>query len=130
MGLGSNDDPGCYALKDRDRWIGWSASQRVVQNRRFLVLAPKGASSNLASQALGAAGWVKPPSGVLIRGLRGGVENRNHWRRAALMGEDRSRSRKPALLALLPDPFPNDSLPETREHLRSRPARSLDLIVP
>ncbi|WP_155996591.1 Druantia anti-phage system protein DruA, partial [Verrucomicrobium sp. 3C] len=33
--------PACYALKDRDRWIGWSAVQRVerlkliVQNRRF-----------------------------------------------------------------------------------------------
>jgi hypothetical protein len=21
--------PACYALKDRDRWIGWSANQRV-----------------------------------------------------------------------------------------------------
>ena len=47
--------PACYALKDRDRWLGWSASQRVarlkliVQNRRFLVLAPKGQSPNLAS---------------------------------------------------------------------------------
>ena len=53
--------PSCYALKDRDRWISWSASQRVerlkliVQNRRFLVLAGKGQSPNLASQALGAA---------------------------------------------------------------------------
>lgn len=53
--------PACYALKDRDRWISWSASQRVerlkliVQNRRFLVLARKGESPNLASQALGAA---------------------------------------------------------------------------
>jgi len=53
--------PACYALKDRDRWISWSASQRVerlkliVQNRRFLVLAAKGASPNLASQAMGAA---------------------------------------------------------------------------
>jgi hypothetical protein len=53
--------PSCYALKDRDRWIGWSASQRVsrlkliVQNRRFLVLTPKGQSPNLASQAMGAA---------------------------------------------------------------------------
>ena len=39
--------PACYALKDRDRWIGWSANHRVerlkliVQNRRFLVLADK-----------------------------------------------------------------------------------------
>jgi len=53
--------PACYALKDRDLWISWSASQRlerlklVVQNRRFLVLAEKGHSPNLASQAMGAA---------------------------------------------------------------------------
>ena len=53
--------PACYALKDRDGWISWSASQRlerlklIVQNRRFLVLAQKGASPNLASQAMGAA---------------------------------------------------------------------------
>ncbi len=53
--------PACYALKDRDRWISWSANQRVerlkliVQNRRFLILAGKGESPNLASQAMGAA---------------------------------------------------------------------------
>jgi hypothetical protein len=53
--------PSCYALKDRDLWISWSATQRVerlqlvVQNRRFLLLAAKGQSPNLASQCLGAA---------------------------------------------------------------------------
>lgn len=53
--------PACYALKDRDRWIRWSTSQRlerlklIVQNRRFLVLADKGQCPNLASQAMGAA---------------------------------------------------------------------------
>ena len=53
--------PSCYALKDRDLWIGWSASQRVerlkliVQNRRFLLLRGKGQAPNLASHALGAA---------------------------------------------------------------------------
>jgi hypothetical protein len=53
--------PACYALKDRDRWLGWSALQRVerlklvVQNRRFLLLAAKGQAPNLASQALAAA---------------------------------------------------------------------------
>jgi len=53
--------PACYALKDRDLWISWSASQRlerlklIVQNRRFLVLSGKGESPNLASQAMGAA---------------------------------------------------------------------------
>jgi len=53
--------PACYALKDRDLWISWSASQRVerlkliVQNRRFLVLTGKGEAPNLASQAMGVA---------------------------------------------------------------------------
>ena len=53
--------PACYALKDRDQWISWSTVQRlerlklIVQNRRFLVLAEKGQSPNLASQAMGAA---------------------------------------------------------------------------
>src|SRR5215210_222695 len=42
--------PACYALKDRDLWISWSVPQRlerlklIVQNRRFLVLNPKGES--------------------------------------------------------------------------------------
>jgi len=53
--------PACYALKDRDLWVSWSATQRlerlklVVQNRRFLVLTGKGESPNLASQTMGAA---------------------------------------------------------------------------
>jgi hypothetical protein len=58
--------PAAYALKDRDRWISWSVHQRierlklVVQNRRFLLLTPKGAAPNLASQALAAAVRVLP----------------------------------------------------------------------
>lgn len=53
--------PACYALKDRDQWICWSVPQRVerlkliVQNRRFLLLSPKGTAPNLASQSLAAA---------------------------------------------------------------------------
>jgi len=53
--------PACYALKDRDLWISWSAPQRIarlkliVQNRRFLLLTARGQSPNLASQAMGAA---------------------------------------------------------------------------
>ena len=58
--------PACYALKDRDRWISWSAPQRlqrlklIVQNRRFLLLTPKGAAPNLASQCLALALRVLP----------------------------------------------------------------------
>jgi hypothetical protein len=40
--------------------------------------------------------WLK-----LIRGHWAGVEIRNHWRRDVLMGEDRSRSQNPNLLANL-----------------------------
>jgi hypothetical protein len=53
--------PACYALKDRDRWVGWNATQRterlklIVQNRRFLLLTAKGQAPNLASQVLAAA---------------------------------------------------------------------------
>jgi len=53
--------PACYALKDRDEWIGWHATQRaerlklVVQNRRFLLLHERGAEPNLASKSLAAA---------------------------------------------------------------------------
>jgi hypothetical protein len=51
----------CYKLKDRDEWIGWSATLRaerqklVVQNRRFLLPGKKGHHPNLASRILGAA---------------------------------------------------------------------------
>jgi hypothetical protein len=53
-------------LKDREQWIGWSATQRaerlklVVQNRRYLLLHDKGQEPNLASQALAAACRVLP----------------------------------------------------------------------
>lgn len=76
----------------------------------------------------------------LIRGHWGGVENRNHWRRDALMGEDRSRSRnanllanvaliRNALLQILSEHTQEQSLPKLREHLHSRPGQCLALIA-
>ena len=76
----------------------------------------------------------------LIRGHWGGVEVRNHWRRDALMGEDRSRSRnanllanlaliRSALLQILPDHIQQQSLPQFRENLQSRPGRCMALIT-
>lgn len=75
----------------------------------------------------------------LIRGHWGGVEVRNHWRRDALMGEDRSRSRHPTLLAnlalirnvllqVLSDTLEKQSLPQLRESLHSHPTRCLALL--
>lgn len=76
---------------------------------------------------------------ALIRGHWGGVEIRNHWRRDALCGEDNSRTSKcaalanlalvrNALLALLPDHFPDLSLPQIMESLHSRPAACLRIL--
>lgn len=76
----------------------------------------------------------------LIRGHWGGVENRNHWRRDALMGEDRSRSRnanllanlaliRNALLAAMSEALAEQSLPELRETLHSHPGRCLALLT-
>jgi hypothetical protein len=56
----------CYALQDRDRYIGWTPTLRaerqklIVQNRRFLLLSAKGAQPNLASRILGAAVQALP----------------------------------------------------------------------
>lgn len=75
----------------------------------------------------------------LIRGHWGGVENRNHWKRDALMGEDGSRSRntkllanlaliRNALLAILPTTDDAQTLPELRERLHSRPSACYALL--
>ena len=76
----------------------------------------------------------------LIRGHWGGVEIRNHWRRDALMGEDRSRSRnanllvnlaliRNALLQVLAKHLDHQSLPQLRERLHSHPAQGLALLT-
>lgn len=75
----------------------------------------------------------------LVRGHWGGVEVRNHWRRDALLGGDRSRSRnapllanvaliRSALLAVLAQHHPDEPLPQIQETLHSRPARCLALL--
>lgn len=75
----------------------------------------------------------------LIRGHWGGVEIRNHWRRDAVMGEDRSRSRNPnllanlalirsALLSVLAHHFQDQPLPTIREHLHSRPTTCFNIL--
>lgn len=56
----------CYRLKDRDAHIGWTPRLRaerqklVVMNRRFTLLAARGARPNLASQVLGLAARELP----------------------------------------------------------------------
>ena len=75
----------------------------------------------------------------LIRGHWAGVEIRNHWRRDAIWGEDRSRTRRPtalanlallrsALLALLPEAYPDIPLPVLHEKFAASPAAALRLL--
>jgi predicted transposase YbfD/YdcC len=75
-----------------------------------------------------------------IRGHWGGVEIRNHWRRDAVLGEDRSRSRnvtllanlaliRNALLRVLAPELEHQSLPALLERLHSHPGRGLALLA-
>ena len=68
------------------------------------------------------------------------MEIRNHWRRDVLMGEDRSRSRHPhllanlailrsALLSVLSEHLHYQSLPVFREKLRACPKQCLAIIT-
>jgi predicted transposase YbfD/YdcC len=79
-------------------------------------------------------GWIN-----LIREHWGGIENRNHWRRDALCGEDRTRSRNPNLVAnlallrsatlrLLNEHYPERSLPEIHESFAAKPFQILALL--
>lgn len=82
-----------------------------------------------------ASGWLDQ-----IRGHWAGVENRNHWRRDALLGEDGTRSRHPKLLANLAlirnallrvfaDTLEEQSLPALCERLHSNPGQCLALLA-
>ena len=68
--------PASYALKERDRHIGWTPLQRrewlklIVQNRRYLLLADKGTAPNLASKTLAAALRALPAQWEQTHGYR------------------------------------------------------------
>ena len=113
----------------------------VVRSQR--TIKKSGESSQESRSFLSSREAGAHPAGQwlgLIRGHWGGVENRNHWRRDALMGEDRSRSRnatvlanlalfRSALLQVLSPHLETQSLPQLREQLHSQPARCLALLA-
>jgi predicted transposase YbfD/YdcC len=109
-------------------------SERTVKRTGLTATESRYYLSSACSGQYTPAQWLE-----LIRGHWGGVEIRNHWRRDAILGEDRSRSRQPNLLAnlalirsallfLLTNQSPDQSLPQIREHLHSRPAQCLNLL--
>ena len=75
----------------------------------------------------------------LIRGHWAGAEIRNHWKRDALFGEDRSRSRntnlltnlallRNALLRVLSRCFQGEPVPVIRERIQAKPSLALNAI--
>jgi len=84
---------------------------------------------------------AKPQWHQLIRGHWGGVENRNHWSKDAVWGEDGTRSRNPgivgnlaqlrnALLYIAAEQRGNyGSLPALTESLRANPEHAFRLIT-
>lgn len=68
--------PAALCIKDRDRWIGWTARlhrerlKLVVQNRRFCLLGEKGEHPNRASQVLAAAVRALPEQWAEAFGYR------------------------------------------------------------
>lgn len=110
-------------------------SERTIKKTGLSTTESRYYLSSLPPQQYRPEQWLQ-----LIRGHWGGVEIRNHWRRDVLMGEDRSRSRNPNLLAnlalvrsallhVLSLHTQAESLPELRENLGARPSRCFQLIA-
>lgn len=109
-------------------------SERTIKKTGATSIESRYYLSSALPEQYTPAQWLQ-----LIRGHWAGVEIRNHWRRDVLMGEDRSRSRNPnllanlalirsALLCGLAEQFDGSPQPEIRETLHSNPHRCLSLI--
>lgn len=109
-------------------------SQRTIKRKDVTSNEERYYLSSASPNQYSSLQWID-----LIRGHWGGVENRNHWRRDALFGEDKSRTRKPnalanmalvrnVLLSVLSHHLPSYSIPCAHELLASNPARCLSLI--
>jgi len=129
-----------FAIEPLEAGFAHARALIVVRSQR--TIKKTGASSSESRYYLSSAppGQYRPDQWLqLICGHWAGVEIRNHWRRDAVMGEDRSRSRnanllanlaliRSALLCGLADHFPDRSQPEIHEYLHSLPGRCLALI--
>jgi predicted transposase YbfD/YdcC len=109
-------------------------SHRLIKKTGVASAESRYYLSSLEPQQYCPAQWLQ-----LIRGHWAGVEIRNHWRRDVLMGEDRSRSRNPnllanlailrsALLSIMSEQFGDKPHPEIRESLHLDPDRCWKLI--
>ena len=109
-------------------------AQRTETKRAHTSLERRYYLSSLELNERTPAQWLG-----LVRGHWAGVENRNHWRRDACLGEDGTRSRNPqvlinvallrsATLLLLNQGYPGRRLPELNEAFAANPALAWRLI--
>lgn len=109
-------------------------SQRTIKKTGALSTESRYYLSSAQPERYSPLEWLQ-----LIGGHWAGVEIRNHWRRDVLMGEDKSRSRNPnllanlaiirsALLCGLADQFDRRSQPEICECFHSDPDQCWSLI--
>ena len=78
----------------------YARSLIVVRSQRTIKKTGQSSTESRYYLSSGAPGDYRDEQWLgWIRGHWGGVEVRNHWRRDALLGEDRSRSRHANLLA-------------------------------
>ena len=121
---------------------GFAASRTLVvlESERTIIKTGKTSRETRYYLCSEEACRRKPPEWQeVIRGHWAGVENRNHWKRDAVLKEDASRSRKPGVLAnlallrngllrVLADQYPGQSLPPLIESLAQNPTACLRLL--
>lgn len=104
----------------------WKKNGKGSEETRYYV-------SSEAPESRSPAQWDE-----LVRGHWAGVEIRNHWRRDAIMGEDRSRTRnrnqlanlsllRSAVVSLLAKKRPEANYVETREELQQSTDKCFNL---
>lgn len=120
---------------------GFAGSRAIARIRSTRIIKKTGAQTEedryyLSSQA---PGERSPQDWIQLTRSHWAVENRNHWRRDATLGEDRTRLRHPRALAnlallrnltlhLLSQNSDPDWLPAKKERLAANPSQSLSLL--
>lgn len=116
-------------------------ARSIVALRCQRSLKSSGTSSEEARYYVSSipAGELSPQKwDELIRGHWAGSEIRNHWRRDAIMGEDRSRTRNPvqlanlallrnAVIAILATRYPEENYVQIVERLQENPKTCFEL---
>lgn len=122
---------------------GFPSSRIILKIRSTRILKKTGQQSHEERFDLSSQPWSarSPENWInLVRSHWAGVENRNHYRRDATLGEDATRCRNPGILANLAllrsvclrlhscDGSHHANLPSKKERLAAMPASAFRLV--